>query len=240
MERSLHRQLKERYGPEVGGQSEVTLGKFRVDAIEPGGRLIEIQSAPLSLLKRKLASLLPSREIGVVKPVIVARRLIRRASPDGVDLGARRSPRRGALIDAFDELVGLVHLFPHANLTIDLLAVEIDEIRVERRRKPGYSVVDRILSRVVEAVSLKEADDLWSLLPSGLPNRFTTDELAERIAHPIPFAQRVAYCLRLGGAARVIAKIGNRRVYERVGTPDFTGSGGLMGQSPRVAQRRGR
>jgi hypothetical protein len=215
VERSLHRQLKECYGPEVGGQLEVTLGEFRVDAVAPDGRLIEIQSGPLGLLKRKLACWLPSREVAVVKPVIVARRIIRRASPGGVDLGARRSPRRGALIDAFDELVGLVHLFPHANLSIDLLAVEVDEIRVERRRRPGYSVVDRVLGRVVGSVSLKEADDLWSLLPGDLSDRFTTKELAERIARPIPFAQRVTYCLRRSGAARVVAKQGNRRIYER-------------------------
>jgi hypothetical protein len=215
VERSLHRQLKQRYGPEVGGQSEVALGQFRVDAVAPDGRLIEIQSAPLGLLKRKLASLLPSREVGVVKPVIVARRVIRRREAGGVDLGARRSPKRGALIEVFDELVGLAHLFPHANLTIDLLAVEVDEIRVERRRRPGYSVVDRVLKAVVGSVSLKKADDLWSLLPEDLAGRFTSTDLARRIGRPLHFAQRATYCLRECGAARVVAKVGNMRVYER-------------------------
>lgn len=215
MERSLHRQLKERYGPEVGGRMEVTLGDFRVDAVAPDGRLIEIQSAPLGLLKRKLASLLPSRSVGVVKPMIVGRRVIRRASPAGADLGARRSPWRGSLIDAFEELVGLAHLFPHANLTIDLLAVEVDEIRVHRRRRPGYSVVDRVLKDVVETTSLKDADDLWSLLPRDLPDRFTTKDLAERIGRPLHFAQKVGYCLRQSGAAGVVAKVGNLLVYER-------------------------
>jgi hypothetical protein len=215
VERSLHHQLKQRYGPEVGGQSEVALGNFRVDAVAPDGRLIEIQSAPLGLLKRKLATLLPSWEVGVVKPVIVARRVIRRLEPGGVDLGARRSPKRGALIEVFDELIGLIHLFPHANLTIDLLAVEVDEIRVERRRRPGYSVVDRVLKAVVESVSLKLADDLWSLLPVDLPDRFTSTDLAERIDRPIHSARRATYCLRKCGAARVVAKVGNTRVYER-------------------------
>ena len=215
MERSLHRQLKERYGPEAGGRSEVAIGGFRIDAVAADGRLIEIQSAPLGLLKRKLASLLPSRAVGVVKPVIVARRVIRRLEPGGVDLGARRSPKRGALIEVFDELVGLAHLFPHANLTIDLLAVEVDEVRVARRRRPGYSVVDRVLKAVVGAVSLKEADDLWSLLPGDLPARFTSADLAGRIGRPLRFARRATYCLRRSGAARVVAKAGNSRVYER-------------------------
>ena len=250
MERSLHRQLKERYGPEVGGRSEVVLGEFRVDAMGPDGRLIEIQSGPLGLLKAKLAKLLPTREVCVVKPVVVRRRVIRREKPDGVDLGCRRSPRRGALLDAFDELVGLVHLFPHANLTIDLLAVDVDEIRVARRRRPGYAVVDRVLRRVVEAVSLREGDDLWSLLPAGLLGRFTTRDLAERIDRPIVFAQRAAYCLHRSGAARVVAKDGNRRIYERpaVSSPiraaleptGLSGSVGPTGRSLRGGRGRGR
>ncbi len=211
----MHRQLKERYGPEAGGQSEVTLEGFRVDAVAADGRLIEIQSAPLGLLKRKLASLLPSRVVGVVKPVIVARRVVRRLEPGGIDLGIRRSPKRGALIEVFDELVGLAHLFPHANLTIELLAVEIDEVRIARRRRPGYSVADRVLRAIVETVPLKEADDLWRLLPQELPDQFTSSDLAERIGQPLRFAQRATYCLRLSGAARVVAKVGNRRVYER-------------------------
>jgi hypothetical protein len=215
MERSLHRQLKERYGVEAGGRSEVVVGDFRVDAETPEGRLIEIQSSPLGLLKRKLTRLLPDREIDVVKPVVVARRVIRRDSPDGVDLGSRRSPKRGHLIDVFEELIGLARLFPHPNLRIDLLGVEVDEIRVNRRRRPGYLVVDRVLREVVETIRLEESHDLWALLPGDLPDRFTSEDLAVGIGRPIPFAQRVAYCLLHSGAAEVVAKVGNRRVYSK-------------------------
>lgn len=220
MERTLHRQLKQRYGSDVGGQVEVAVGPYRVDAVDPDGRLIEIQAAPLGLLKRKLAHLLPTREIGVVKPVVVSRRLIRRLDPEGIDLSKRRSPKRGTLIDVFEELVGLAHLFPDPNLTIELLAVEVDEIRVDCRRRPGYSVVDRVLKSVLSTVSLKVADDLWSLLPTDLPDRFTSQELARRISRPIHFAQRVTYCLRKCGSTRMVAKVGNSRVYERASHPD--------------------
>jgi hypothetical protein len=215
VERSLHRQLKERYGPEIGGRSEVVIGDFRVDAQSPDGRLIEIQSGPLGLLKRKLERLLPTSQIGVVKPIVVGRRVVCRDEPDGIDRKPRRSPKRGALLDAFDELVGLACLFPHANLTIDLLAVEVDELRVARRRRPGYSVVDRVLRDVVQTVQLKEGHDLWSLLPEDLPDEFTTRDLAARIGRSAEFARRVAYCLRESGAAEVVGKEGNRRIYAR-------------------------
>ncbi len=216
MERSLHRQLKERYGPDLGGRSEVVIEEFRVDALARDGRLIEIQAGPLGLLKRKLERLLPTSEIAVVKPIVVGKRLIRRDDPGGADLSARRSPRRGMLLDAFDDLVGLARIFPHANLRIELLAVEVNEIRVPRRRRPGYSVVNRILNEVVETVQLRDGNDLWSLLPDDLSEVFTTADLARRLGRSVEFARRVAYCLHHAGAAGVVGKSGNQRVYARL------------------------
>jgi hypothetical protein len=215
MERSLHRQLKLRYGPEAGGRAEVSVEGYRIDAVTPEGRLIEIQSAPLGHLKTKLARLLPTSEVGVVKPLILARRCIRRDEAAGIDRPPRRSPKRGSLIEVFDELVGIVHLFPHTNLTIHLLGVDVDEVRVDRKRRPGFSVVDRTLRAVVEELSLRTAEDLWSLLPDDLGSPFTSDQLARKLGRPVDFARRVAFCLHRSGATRLIGKQGNRRVYRR-------------------------
>ncbi|WP_435007908.1 hypothetical protein P12x_005172 [Tundrisphaera lichenicola] len=215
MERSLHRELKDRYGPRIGGRSEVVVGAYRVDAIDPEGRLVEIQSAPLGRLRGKLDRLLPDHEVVVVRPVVVARRIIRRDRAEGPDREARRSPKRGSLLDAFDDLIELARIFPNSNLRIDLLAVDVDEIRAPRRRKPGYLVVDRLLREVRQTVPLRVSADLWSLLPDDLPDRFTTGELARAIGRSDEFARRVAYCLRMGGAAEVVAKRGNSRVFER-------------------------
>ena len=108
-------------------------------------------------------------------------------------------------------------VFPHANLEIEILGVTIEEIRVPRRRWPGYTVADRCLGEIQETTSLVQAGDLWSLLPDGVTdgNRSRTHDLAERLGRPLSFAQRVAYCLRLTGAARVMGKSGNRLIYIR-------------------------
>jgi hypothetical protein len=193
----------------------VALGRFRVDAVAGDGMLVEVQSGPLGPLRGKLGRLLPGSRVRVVKPVVVARRLVSRARRDGADLSSRLSPKRGALADVFDDLIGLARVFPHPNLQIDVLAVEIDEVRVARRRRPGYAVVDRRLRAVAASVPLREAADLWGLLPDGLDAPFTTRELADRLGRPLAFAQRVAYCLRLAGAVETVGKTGNRRVYRR-------------------------
>jgi hypothetical protein len=214
LETTLHRQLKERFGPDSGGRSEVVVGKFRIDAVDVDGTLIEVQSAPLGALRSKLSRLLVDHKVRVVKPVITARRVVRRARLDGPDLSARLSPKRGALLDVFDDLVGLARVFPHPNLQLEVLGVEIDEIRVLRRRPPGFTVGDRGLRQVGATVSLCEPDDLWRLLPDGLAAiPFTTRELAERLERPLTFAQRVAYCFRMAGAVEQIGTRQRHRVY---------------------------
>ena len=129
--------------------------------------------------------------------------MCRRSRLDGSDVSARRSPKRGAMLDVFEDLVGLACVFPHPNLVIEVLAVSIDEIRLPRRRRPGFTVADRSLVNVRGRKLLAQAHDLWSLLPEGRDwhKPFTTADLARRIDRPLWFAQRVAYCLRLTGAA---------------------------------------
>jgi hypothetical protein len=217
METSLHRSLKERYATGGCGRPEVVVQGFRVDAIDDAGRLIEVQSGPLGPLRGKLGRLLAEHRLRIVKPVVLKRQIVRRARRDGPDLSVRCSPKRGALHDVFDDLVGVARVFPHSNLEIEVLAVTIEEVRVPRRRWPGYTIADRRLGTIDGTTSLARAGDLWTLLPATCDGRepFTTRELAQWLDRPPWFAQRVAYCLRLTGAARVAGKSGNRWIYLR-------------------------
>ncbi len=215
METSLHRVLKVQYGTGSGGRSEVTLKGFRIDAVDGAGLLVEIQSGPLGPLRAKLGRLLPEHRVRVVKPVVLERRVVRRARTDGPDLSARRSPKRGGVVDLFEDLVGLARILPDPNLDVEVLPVSIDEIRVSRRRRPGYRIVDRRLVEILGRLSIESPADLWKLLPQGhdWTEPFTTADIARRIDRPLWLAQRVAYCLRLSEAAQVVGKRGNHRLY---------------------------
>jgi hypothetical protein len=223
----LHRSLKQRYATGANSGLEVVVGGYRVDAVDERGRLIEVQSGALGPLRAKLRNLLPEHRVHVVKPVVLRRTVVQRKRRDGPDLSSRLSPKRGALLDVFDDLIGLVRVFPHANLEVEILGVTIDEVRMPRRRRPGYSVVDRRLGQVEASVRLSRAEDLWALLPHvcDSPEPFTTRELAARLQRSLDFAQRVAYCLRLTAAARVVGKSGNHLIYvkdnERVDNRDM-------------------
>ncbi len=217
METSLHRSLKDRYASGQDGRREVRIDGFRIDAIDEAGRLIEVQSGPLGPLRGKLRQLLPLHRLRIVKPVVLSRRLVQTSPRGGSILSVRRSPKRGSLVDVFDDLLGVVRVFPHVNLDIEILGVTIDEVRVARRRRPGYTVADRRLGQIQETVTLARASDLWTLLPAECAEDevFTTNELARRLGRPIWFAQRVAYCLRETKAARAVGKTGNRLIYVR-------------------------
>jgi hypothetical protein len=220
METSLHRALKDQYGSGSGGRSEVTLKGFRIDAVDGAGLLVEIQSGPLGPLRAKLGRLLPEHRVRVVKPVVLERRVVTRARTDGPNLSARRSPKCGAVVDLFEDLVGLARILPDPNLDIEVLPVSIDEIRVSRRHRPGYRIVDRRLVEILGKLSIERPADLWKLLPQShdWAEPFTTADVARRIDRPLWLAQRVAYCLRLSEAAQVVGKRGNHRLYVSVPT----------------------
>jgi hypothetical protein len=216
METSLHRRLKDCYGVDRGGRCEVAVAGYRIDAVDEEGTLIEVQAGPLGALKSKLRKLLPEYRVRVVKPVVMRRKIFRRDRVNGPESSIRQSPKRGSLLDVFDDLVGIAAHLADPNLSVELLGVSIEEVRVTRRRRPGYRVVDRRLDCILETHCVDEPDDLWDLLPAGLLDAepFTTRDLARKLDRPLSFAQRIAYCLRLSGAVRPVGKIGNSHLYK--------------------------
>jgi hypothetical protein len=217
MERSLHRQLKELYGLDAGGRTEVRVDGYRVDAVGIDGELIEVQSGPIGPLIGKLARLLCSgRRVTVVKPVVLERVILRKALRSDARLSERRSPWRGAFVDVFDDLMGVARLLDVPEFTIELLGVVVRELRLPSRSRRGYRVEDRELIEVRSRRRITRSDDLWALLPRArLPDPFTTADLGRSLERPRHFAQRVAYCLRIAGAASIVGKTGNSWLYAR-------------------------
>jgi hypothetical protein len=83
-------------------------------------------------------------------------------------------------------------------------------------RRRGWTVVERRLVEVVERVAIRVPADLVLLLPAGLPDPFTTADLASGLRRPPRVAQQVAYCLRGAGVIEVIGKRGRLVEYRLV------------------------
>ena len=217
METSLHRQLKARYA-RPGAQLEVTLGGYRIDVV-CGDELIEIQHGSLAAIRDKVRDLLQKHRVTVVKPLIVRKRLIKLKKKNGRQVNSRMSPKRGKLLDVFDELVYFTQVFPHKRLTLEVVLIDIEERRYpghgrRRRRRDGdFQVQDQTLVAVHETHRYRTASDLARLLPEGLPDAFHTGHMAEGLNVDRWTAQRMAYTLRNVGAIKQAGKQGNALLY---------------------------
>lgn len=218
METSLHRQLKAHYAGDDGTQ-EVVCGGYRIDAVR-NGELIEIQHGSLAAIRDKVQRLTRRHRVRVVKPIVANKLLVKLDARGGAELDRRRSPKRGTMLDLFDELVYFTRAFPHERLTLEVLLVDVEERRYpgsgrRRRRRPGkdFQVEDQHLVRIVATQSFATTADLRRLLPRRLPRQFHTQHLAERMKTPRWIAQRIVYCLRQMGALQVVGKQGNAILY---------------------------
>jgi hypothetical protein len=148
---------------------------------------------------------------------VAAVRWIVRLDDDGGETSRRRSPKRGIAADACSELVAFPSLLSHPNLVVEVLLVEEEEIRRPdaRRgwRRGGYVIDERRLLGVHDATELASPGDLLGLLPVGLPDPFTTADVAAGLGRPRRLAQQVAYCMRLSGAVEVAGRDGNEYRY---------------------------
>ena len=218
METSLHRQLKEAYADGTA-EIEVPFGDYRIDVVQPG-LLVEIQHGSLAAIRDKIKTLLEDHRVLVVKPILIERQLVKLAKKDGKVVGRRKSPKRGSLLDLFDELLYFTRVFPHPNLQLEVPLVDVEERRYpghgrrRRKRKNDFVVQDRILTGIRETHRFATHRDLIRLIPPGLPRPFHTGDLAKIMNIHRGVAQKIAYCFRHMGTVEQVGKSGNAYLYE--------------------------
>ncbi len=219
METSLHRELKSLYA-DRSARFEAPVGKYRIDVVCGGGRLVEIQHGSLAAIRDKVRHLLDDHRVTVVKPIVIRKLLVKQSAKGGEVIGRRRSPKRGRLIDLFDDLVHFTRVFPHRRLTLDVPLIAIEEWRYpghgrRRRWRPGdYQVEDQKLLAVHQTHRLQTSRDLVELVSCPVPSPFHTGHLAASLGVERWVAQRIAYCFRQMGATRQMGKQGNSLLYD--------------------------
>jgi hypothetical protein len=220
METSLHRELKRLYAGR-DAQTEVVLDKYRIDAVSDG-QLIEIQHGSLAAIRDKIRRLLKTHAVLVVKPIVRTKLLVKQSAPEGRVLSRRLSPKRGKLLDVFEELVYFTRVFPHPRLALEILLVDVEEWRYpghgrrRRWRRNDQVMADQKLISIGQSTRLRRATDLLELVPAVLPRQFHSGHLAELAGVGRGVAQRIAYCLREMKAVEQIGKEGNALIYRVV------------------------
>lgn len=210
METTLHQQLKLHYAVEAA-QTEVVVGRYRIDAIR-GEELIEVQCASLSAIKTKIKELTRRHPVRVVKPVILRTRIAKKKTPKGKVTSRRMSPKRGDVLDIFDDLIYFTRVFPQENLTLELALVHVEQTRIpqrshRRRWRKDYRVDDVALEKIESTMEIQNAEDLFAMVGIDADvDHFTTEDIARVTGRPRWFAQKIAYVLKHTAAIEPIGR----------------------------------
>jgi len=208
-ETSLHAALKNWYA-QPGDQLETAAAGYIIDILRDG-LFIEIQTRNFNAIKIKLARLVENHPVRLVYPLVGEKWIVKTSGDPPTALSRRKSPKRGRLEAVFLELVRIPQLINHPNFSLEILRIQAEEVwqddgRGSWRRK-GWSIVDRRLLGVSERRLFSSADDFAALLPAGLPEPFTTRQLAAALGLPVYLAGKMLYCLH---SMRAVTRMGQR------------------------------
>jgi len=215
-ERSLHSAVKN-WIATPGDKFEVEVDGFIVDIVR-GDLLIEVQTRNFSAIRDKLGVLVKKHRVRLVYPIAVRKRIVHVDRIKGNPTKRRFSPKKGKLIDVFDELVRIPRLVKEQNFELEVLMVEEEEVRCDDGRgswrRRGVSIKDHNLVRVVDSAIFRSVDDFLRFLPNTLAQPFTSKQLAECLGISLRLARRMTYSLREMGALQVTGKVGRALLFK--------------------------
>lgn len=214
-EKTLHAVLKSFMEPEED-HHEIPIDSYVAD-IYRDGQIIEIQTAHMDAMRRKLACFLAQYPVRIVYP-IPAEKWIIWVDPASGEPGKRnRSPVKGSFYHAFRELYKIRPFLQDPNLSFELLLVDLDEYRLldgwSRDRKRGSHRYDRIPTRLAGRMELACPRDYMQLVPEGLPEPFTSAQFARAVGFRGKGFSTVTLLLTELGILERTGKKGNAWLY---------------------------
>lgn len=220
-ESDLHSALKMAYVNSDADRVEYPVEGYVIDVMHPdddhGDILIEIQTGSFSNMKKKLAKLLPLYRVQLVHPIAAQRWLINLNADGTKQISRRKSPKKGRVEDIFDQLIYLRDVVMHQNFSLDVVMIHDEEIRVDDGkgswRRKGRRIDNRRLLKIVEIHRFNHVTELAHLLPSTLPEQFTTIDLRKALKIKARLAGKMVYCLAHFGVIERIGKRGRAYLY---------------------------
>jgi hypothetical protein len=220
-EKPLHASLKQ-WCARPGDLMEVPVDGFTVDIVR-GDLLIEIQTANLWSIKRKLAKLSKQHSVRLIYPIAREKWIVRQSKNGRRVLGRRKSPKRGTVEFLFEELVSVAELFTRPSFSLQILLIQEEQVRhpdkTRNWRRKGWGTHERRLLQVVDQRLFVTPEDMLALVPETLSEPFTSTDLAEVTGLPLWLAQKMTYCLRIMGAIMASGKRGRSILYVRSAAP---------------------
>lgn len=199
-----------------GDMLEAEINRYRIDILR-GSQIVEVQTRGLGKLKKKVAQVAPDYEVEIIYPIYQLKH-IHKVDSSGKTISLRKSPKKGKLIEVFNELVNAPNLIDHPNVSLTVMLIEGEEIWTDdgkgswRRKK--WSIIERRLLAILTQQTFSQPVDLLGLLPQALPPQFTNAILSNNLKVSPRLAGKITYTLRKAGLIEVIGKDGRANIFE--------------------------
>ena len=214
-EKTLHAVLKNYFEPNEENH-EIPLGKFVADIVGEQG-VIEIQTRQFNRLVPKLESFLEYCNVTVVYPIAAVKYLSWIDLETGEMTSRRRSPKKGRIYDAVNELYRIKYTLDNPRMGLCLCMLELEETRYlngwSRDKKRGSTRCDRIPSELVEEIRFEKPEDYALFIPDGLPEQFTSKDFSAAAKISISTAQTTLNLLSYLGLTEKCGKSSRSFLY---------------------------
>lgn len=192
-EKTVHSVLKYYFAPEEANH-EQKIGSFVADVCIDD-EIYEIQTRQFYLMKRKLEFFLEKHEVTIIYPVCLENTLhwIECEEDMPVSAGAqrthnitsgRKTRKKGMPYLFFHEIYGIREFLHHPNLHFILAVLSTEEYRLldgyGPQRKIRATKTDKIPVKLLDLISIHKPKDYALLLPSGLPETFTSADFGHK------------------------------------------------------------
>ncbi len=213
-EKSVHAILKLYYAPDIEMQ-EIPIDGYVAD-IFTGTEIIEIQTRQFNKMRDKLRSFLQLYPVTIVYPIPRYKWLIWIDEESGELSKPHKSPSKGNVYQAFEELYKIKMFLQNLNLRFKFVLLDMQEYRLlngwSQDKKRGSHRYDRIPSQLVSEVNINEPKDYMQFIPPDL-EQFTSQEFAKAAHINIKLARTVLNILAHMECVEKQGKKGNSIVY---------------------------
>lgn len=202
-----------------GSRFEVpVLGKV-VDLVLPDGSIVEIQTSKFGSILGKVTFLAGAGHVvRIIYPLVASASVIRLDPVSGEVVSRRKSPKKRDFWSIFDEMIHAPSLAAAPRVILEILSVEVEDLRMRDGRgswrRKGDSLLDRRLVSVLSSRVMAGPADWLALLPEG-DGPWTSGNLAESLGIPSGTARRILYTYVKAGFLVETGKEGRFKLYRR-------------------------
>lgn len=210
-EKTLHKTIKNLYEPNHLYQ-EIKIDNYYVDICKDNN-IIEVQTKQFNKFRDKITYLLSLNKykINIVYPVFTSKMIYN--INNGEITGPKKSPKKFRIPEVFHELYMIKQLLGHKDLMITLLLFEINEYREITNNRRGYFCYDRIPTKLVDEIVLKDNNDYIKLLPSDLNETFTSKEICLKTKTNVKYVNKMLNVMKHLNVVEVVGKDGRKLLY---------------------------